>query len=351
MICLMALLVTSAQAQCPGNLITNGDFETGAIAPATTDFSWEVYDQGIPDELWDEGDYTVGPNPRDVHPAWAIMTDHSGSGNMLIVNAGITPAMRVWEQAVAVVSGTQYTLTYWLSSTYPANPASIQCSIEGDVSGTTTFGPQAAPGPGIWIEVSYTWTAGASDALATITLEDMTYEADGDDFAIDDICFVATLITVAIDIKPGSCPNPFNVKSKGSVPVGILGTADFDATTVDPTTVVLTGPGGSASALEETEEKDSSEPDGDPTDCYNCFDADDPANFNCDLDLILGDDAYCGDGELDLIVKFDTQELAAAIGPTIKGGCVELTLTGQTLAGASIEGSDSVLVIKTIQAP
>ena len=180
-------MAASAQAQCPDNLIVNGDFETGVIAPATTDFSWEVYDQGKPDELWDEGDYTVGPNPRDVHPAWAIMTDHSGSGNMLIVNAGITPAMRVWEQAVAVVSGTQYTLTYWLSSTYPANPASIQCSIEGDVSGTTILGTQAAPGPGIWIEVSYTWTAGASDALATITLEDMTYEADGDDFAIDDI--------------------------------------------------------------------------------------------------------------------------------------------------------------------
>ena len=43
--------------------------------------------------------------------------------------------------------------------------------------------------------------------------------------------------TVDIDIKPGSFPNSINLKSKGVVPVAVLGSADFDVTTIDPGTV------------------------------------------------------------------------------------------------------------------
>jgi len=46
---------------------------------------------------------------------------------------------------------------------------------------------------------------------------------------------------VLIDIKPGSYPNSINLGSNGVVPVAILSTADFDATTVDPETVTLAG--------------------------------------------------------------------------------------------------------------
>jgi hypothetical protein len=49
-------------------------------------------------------------------------------------------------------------------------------------------------------------------------------------------------INIAVDIKPGSDPNSFNVKSKGLLPVAILGTAVFDVTQVDPTSVALTYP-------------------------------------------------------------------------------------------------------------
>ena len=47
-----------------------------------------------------------------------------------------------------------------------------------------------------------------------------------------------TTITVAIDIKPGSFPNSINPKSRGVIPVAILTTDSFDATTVDSTTVL-----------------------------------------------------------------------------------------------------------------
>ena len=46
---------------------------------------------------------------------------------------------------------------------------------------------------------------------------------------------------VAIDIKPGSDPNCFNLNGHGVIPVAILSTMDFDATSVDPETVTLGG--------------------------------------------------------------------------------------------------------------
>lgn len=46
---------------------------------------------------------------------------------------------------------------------------------------------------------------------------------------------------VAIDIKPGGNPNNINLKSRGVVPVAVLTTEDFDASTIDPDTVLFAG--------------------------------------------------------------------------------------------------------------
>ena len=43
-------------------------------------------------------------------------------------------------------------------------------------------------------------------------------------------------IPVPVDIKPGSCPNPLNVKSRGILPAAILGSADFDIEQIDTAT-------------------------------------------------------------------------------------------------------------------
>ena len=185
-----------------------------------------------------------------------------------------------------------------------------------------------------------------------ITLEDRRC---GTTYTSNVVCFD---FYVNVDIKPGSCPNPFNSKSKGSVPVGILGTPGFDVTLIDPNSISLTTPSGEVVwALGKYGIEDSVEPyDADAADCQDCFDADDPANFNCDLwdaltnpteppvpgtDGIL--DSYCGDGYPDLIVKFDTQELAAAIGRVPRDTCVVLELNAMTYSGVTIFGSDSVL--------
>jgi hypothetical protein len=46
---------------------------------------------------------------------------------------------------------------------------------------------------------------------------------------------------VAVDVRPRGCPNPINRKARGVLPVAILGTADFDVSEIDPTTVRLAG--------------------------------------------------------------------------------------------------------------
>jgi hypothetical protein len=52
---------------------------------------------------------------------------------------------------------------------------------------------------------------------------------------------IPTVTDVSIDIKPGSLPNSINLASAGSVPVAILSSPTFDATTIVPESVSLAG--------------------------------------------------------------------------------------------------------------
>jgi hypothetical protein len=48
-------------------------------------------------------------------------------------------------------------------------------------------------------------------------------------------------VPIIIDIKPGSDTNSINISSSGVIPVAIISTKDFDAATVEPSTVSLAG--------------------------------------------------------------------------------------------------------------
>jgi len=128
---------------------------------------------------------------------------------------------------------------------------------------------------------------------------------------------------VAVDIKPGSCPNPLNVKSKGVLPVAILGTDDYDVTTIDPTSIRLTGVEPLRSSFE-----DVATPVSDSNDC------------NCTTDG--------PDGFLDLTLKFKTQRIVEAIGDVNDGDVRALTLTGVLFdpmpLETPIEGADCILI-------
>ena len=134
--------------------------------------------------------------------------------------------------------------------------------------------------------------------------------------ACDEVIVTTIIEKVSFDIKPGSCPNPLNLKSKGVLPVAILGTADFDVTTIDVTTITLShnGSNGSVSPIRYALE-DVATP-FDPVDDECCHDLD-------------------GDGFMDLTLKFDTQELIGALDLNeCAGETISLTIT------ANIDGSD-----------
>jgi len=120
------------------------------------------------------------------------------------------------------------------------------------------------------------------------------------DHAIE-VTFDVITITVEIDIKPCSGLNSINPSSNGVIPVAILTTGDFDAATVDPDTVLF-GPGEAA-----------------------------PVHY-----VIVGVD---NDGDRDMLLHFRTQETG------IEAGDTEATLTGKTIDGANIIGTDSVRIV------
>jgi len=127
------------------------------------------------------------------------------------------------------------------------------------------------------------------------------------------------LIPVAVDIKPSSCPNPLNVKSKGVLPVAVLGIEDFDVTTIDVSSVRLAGVAPIRSSFE-----DVTTPAAEGEVCTTAG----------------------ADGHIDLSLKFDTEAIVNALGEVSDGQVVELTLTGKLSDGTLIEGSDCVIIIK-----
>lgn len=99
-----------------------------------------------------------------------------------------------------------------------------------------------------------------------------------------------------LDIRPGGCPNPMNARGKGRLPVALLGTMGFDVGRVDPSTLVLaradSGAGGTVAPLQAHVEDAGTPFEGDLCDCH----------------------AEGGDGIPDLLLMFDSEAVASALG-------------------------------------
>jgi hypothetical protein len=170
----------------------------------------------------------------------------------------------------------------------------------------------------------------------------LTYKPDnsaqlGEDTFTYQICDTATspscetaLVTiyvakpVAVDIKPGSCPNPINVKSRGVLPAAILGSEEFNVTTIDAASLRLQG----VAPIRSSKEDVATPFTGEITSCEDCTE--------------LGPDGY-----IDLTLKFSTQEIFAALGEVIDEECIVLQLTGFADNGDTpIIGRDVVRILK-----
>lgn len=141
-------------------------------------------------------------------------------------------------------------------------------------------------------------------------------------------CYHEPVITAHLDIKPGSCPNPFNLKlfefkdsgvdRKGGVmPVALVGTLDFDVDDVDVSTVRLEG-------VEPIKIHN-------PSDVATPFDSEECACTEVE-----------GDGIKDLHMKFLSQDIARVITSGPPQSNRRLTLTGRLLDGTKFEASDCI---------
>lgn len=120
------------------------------------------------------------------------------------------------------------------------------------------------------------------------------------------------LLTVQIDIKPGDSLNSINLNSKGTEPVAILSSPNFDATKVNPSTVTVAG----APVTQKH-----------------------PGKFMASVEDVNRD------RRLDLVVHIRTEALQ------LNDKDIKATLNGQTFDGIAIIGNDMVRVIAPPKKP
>jgi hypothetical protein len=133
-----------------------------------------------------------------------------------------------------------------------------------------------------------------------------------DALAVDGVICPLAETVEDIDIKPGSDPNSINTKSNGVIPVALLGSALFNVTLIDVTTLAF-GPSGASLAHDLT-----------------------------DL-VVLAEHLQDvnTDGFTDLVSHYRQKQTGLAVGAT--EACLTAELTG---GGGSISGCDSVNVVK-----
>jgi probable HAF family extracellular repeat protein len=150
--------------------------------------------------------------------------------------------------------------------------------------------------------------------------------------------FIATIpkpATLSLDIKPGACPNPLNRRSRGVLPIAVVGTEDFDATQIEVWSVVLSradGVGGAVAPNEgppgphSTFEDRATPFDGEACDCHE----------------------DTGDGILDLSLKFRTDDVVEILqlDDLELGDEVELVVSGTQLDGTEFTtAGDCILIV------
>ena len=319
----MAMPATAAD----DNLVDNGSFE----APVITDYpsspcenkNWQIFGSGGNGVHTTLLGWTVvaSENATTDGPSWTA----GGPGALEFQNAncgagwhpyegdqyaeldadvdgpcgtysGEMGSVRIYQDLDTVAGG-----IYELSFAFAPRPDVVDNKLEvkwdgAEIADSPFVADGTDPAQRKWTR--YTRTVTASGSTTRLEFADLS-APDALGTFLDDVEVVLIEIQVKIDIKPGSYPNSINLKSKGVVPVAVLTADSFDASTIDPDTVLFAG----ASPLRWTIE---------------------------DVD---------NDGDMDMLFHFKTQELDLTKDST------DATLTGTTYDGTLVEGTDTVNIV------
>jgi len=134
------------------------------------------------------------------------------------------------------------------------------------------------------------------------TTPDGTMMLYADPLSVHQMKAMGMATPVELDLEPGGCPNQLNLEIPGLFPAAILGTAEFDVTEIDVTTLQLVG----VAPVQISYEDVGGPSNGQLCDCPE----EDP------------------DGHMDLVLRFSIPELVSALGGTTVGEERMLVLTG-----------------------
>ncbi len=184
-----------------GELVTNGNFSAG-----TTGFTSEyALGAGGPWGMVSlPGTYGVGTNAQNLHSNFSPCADHTGGGNMLVVNGAEVAGQSIWCETVAVQANTEYAFSAWLCTVFSESPAQLEFTINGVPIGS---GLNASIQTCNWLNFYEVWSSAAATS-ATICISNLNTSQSGNDFALDDIsfapfCTYTDEINVTIQPYPG----------------------------------------------------------------------------------------------------------------------------------------------------
>jgi len=241
--------------------------------------------------------------PKNTQPGNDVVVTDEETGTTItfgsVVAGGLTTVTST-QDGPPPPTGFELLDTYYDIETTATFSGMIQIAIPYDESGLT-LGEELALRLRHYDEMLEEWI----DITTLVDTEENIVYGETDHLSF----FAITRgMEIEIDIKPGSYPNAVNLGSHGVIPVAILSTADFDATSVDPATIELAGSGVAVRGK------------------GNKF-----MSYEEDVD---------SDGLLDLVCQIETENLQEG---SFQDGYAELT--GETFAGVPILGWDEITIV------
>lgn len=167
----LATMMASASYAAPVELITNGGFESG-----NTGFTSDFFDAngGIP------GLASISVRTS----SYFGLSANTGNAFLAVNGGNIANALpTVWEQNVAVVSGTQYSFSFSLGGTSAQSTPVGQLSVQFDGSEILNA---LAPASATYLNFGTTFTAASTGTFA-LSFVEQSVGFGGNDYGLDDI--------------------------------------------------------------------------------------------------------------------------------------------------------------------
>ena len=243
----------------------------------------------------------IGGDPGSVQARDICQTLGCGAGRRVGTNSNFSGTLAE-TGAMAVVNGVEFHAVRLIGSlNFVSHPILLPIFVDGDYRVTIPFtfsGDITGFLPNTSTPIFNATLSG--QGMATFLFWNTSMDLTNPHYLLYSIEYQFEPMPISIDIKPATFPNSINPESKGKIPVAILTTDSFDATAVDPTTVLF-GVTGSETA---------------------------PVQFVTeDVD---------GDGDIDLVLHFLTQDTGITCEDTAA------SLTGALFSEVKIKGSDSI---------